>query len=491
MFGFSEIILNEICASLKKTKENQFQEAERYKKEALELKEKAENMKKQLASQTINDNTIVQNNSSMDEITQNQIKLIETKAELLLQLSKMLTNYSDEVENKRKSFVEAGEKSKKVIVETQNILSTQSSLISKTTSIITGINLKISNTGATGITDVSSTSSAGKAVWEFIKSVSKSSFEYLKETGASTTKNFFSGVTSLIMGQDPKAVLVKVGINQLIDNFKTGAKFSNNVISALVKFGKDINISEIVKNVVKKTGEVITGAKEVVGKVTKSIISNTVEVAKMAYKGVKEFVTGAKKVASAVTKTIIKGSEILGDMIIKSADMTTNVLNSAGKFVSGANTVIGVASNIATVAAVVTGATPAGPVVSMIATGLKTASTALSVSSKIITGAAQVSSCKSTIAKVIKERIQSDEKITINTILKDSATVVSAVGKAAVGTISAAVGIKQLSGVTDQLVGVTKNIGDVVMPGIKEAGNKLVTGAKKAAGFVSSIFFKK
>ena len=450
MFEFSEDALNEICASLKKTKERQEREASIYR---------------------------------LQVISQTAMSVISAQArEKQTQLSSFankLTSYAQEIEVKRKKFLEVSDKTKKAINTTNSLLREKSDLLSRTTASLMAIKVGQVVASSKNFQNANTTSApTTSALTKFLKSVTKSNLEWLKETGAATGKTFVSGAVALIMGQNPEYVLVKSAVSLTIQNFKTSAKLVKNTTSALVEFGKEI---------IPKVGNAITGAVKTVGKVTKSIFNGIKNIAVGLYTGAKKAITGAKKVVDTITKSIVEGISAAGDIIVKGSGMATKILSKTGSIMSGVNMVVSVASTVASAAAIITGATPAGPIISIIATGLKTASTVLGLSTSVVTGAAKVTNCVSEVGNLIKTRIESGEKITLKTIGQDIVKVASSVGSAVIGASTAIISASKLTGAVGELTGVVKNLGDMASTAFKNVGTKLVEGGTKQLANVANI----
>ena len=465
MFEFSEDALNEICASLKKTKERQEKEASIYKMRA----------------------TAIISLQAKDKKNQ------------LLVFAKNLTNYAQEIEVKRKKFLEVNDRTKKIINSTNSMLREKGNLLSITATTLMAINTAQINVNSKNLQNANTTNTTSSALAKYLKSIIQARIDWIKDTGASNRKVLISGVLALVSGQDPKYVLVKSAINLTIQNYKTNAKLVKETTSALIEFGKEA---------IPKVGEAITGAVKVVGKATKSVLTGIKNAAIGLYEGAKKAVTGAKKVVDTVTKSVMKGVSVAADIIAKGLEIETKILNTSSKVMSGVNTVVSAAATIANTVAVITGATEVGPVISLIATGLKTASTALSLATSVVTGAAKVTQCKSEILDLLKTRIESGEKITLKTIAQDTAKVATAVGSAVVGVSTAIISITKLPETIVKLTDTAKNLGDMSDTAmkladkakdfvstktevIKDVGKAIATGAKKVTGFVFSLLGKK
>lgn len=329
MFGYSKEVLDKICTSLKSTKELQLQDAENYKKQATNLKQVVSALDNPSSINSIISSVIssvnniykiglIQNSTdtTINVTAQNKEK-IENKIVALEKLAVQLTNSAEELEKKRKKFVEAGELSEKAVSSTKSLLNEKSALIAKTASLFSNTSIS-DKTGETGNTNAVS-SKKNSSILGFFGDIIKKGYETVK-TGAKYIKEKFSsallpmlvgGVTSIISGG-----------KKFFENLKTGAKFGEKITSALVTANN--KVSEIVGGIVKKAGNVITGAKKVVGSVTKSVvgaIEGAVEGAKKFGSGI---LTGAKKIIGSVTKSLVP---IAGTIVDTTFNLVGDVAN--------------------------------------------------------------------------------------------------------------------------------------------------------------------
>lgn len=164
----------------------------------------------------------------------------------MISFANKLTSYAQEIEVKRKKFLEVNDKTKKAINTTNSLLREKSDLLSRTTAFLMAIKVGQVVASSKNFQNANTTSApTTSALTKFLKSVTKSNLEWLKETGAATGKTFVSGAVALIMGQNPEYVLVKSAVSLTIQNFKTNAKLVKNTTSALnVDIQKNITTAQ-------------------------------------------------------------------------------------------------------------------------------------------------------------------------------------------------------------------------------------------------------